>query len=59
MARRIYSSSRPEHPIFDSLPLRYLNPILSEWIMMPFRLVTRMLKDVKGRYFGWDYRRRL
>ena len=58
-ARKICPGSRPEHPIFNSDIFNSLDPLAAEWIMLPLRLLVRAFKDVRGFYFGWDYRRRL
>lgn len=59
MAKSISPSARPPQPIFDNLILKNLDPLLSQWLLLPLRKISISYKSVKSYFFGLDYRRRL
>lgn len=58
-AREIAPSAIPDHAIFSHRVVQRMDPLWLEWSSLPLRLVTRTIRDARGKLFGWDYRRRL
>jgi hypothetical protein len=58
-ACEVAPSAIPDHAVFSHVLLQHINFLALEWAGLPFRLLSRSIRDVKGHLFGWDYRRRL
>jgi glycosyltransferase involved in cell wall biosynthesis len=58
-ALEIHPKAVPDHPVFTNTLLEHLDFLTIEWIGLPFRKISRLARDVRGKIFGWDYRRRL
>jgi glycosyltransferase involved in cell wall biosynthesis len=56
---RVAPDSRPNHDIFDTFPLKHMNPLLAELLLSMPRKISTLLRETKRNRAGWDYRRRL
>lgn len=58
-AREIDPAAIPDHAVFANAMLQRPDFLALEWAGLPLRLLSRFIRDTKGRLCGWDYRRRL
>lgn len=58
-AKNIHPRSRPTHRLFESRWIRQLDPLLLEWLMLPPRVISNRISDIKKTYGGGEYKRTL
>ncbi|MBN8713785.1 MAG: glycosyltransferase [Xanthomonadales bacterium] len=58
-ARLMDMASIPPDSLYQRIPLRLLNPIIGEWLLLPPRRLTRALRDVRSIISEEPYKRRL
>ncbi len=52
-------SSHPKLPMLEMQWAKRLDPLWLEWLMLPKRSLNHLVRQVRGRLFGWDYVRTL
>jgi len=58
-ARLIDTTSIPPDHLYQKMPLRWLDPITAEWLLLPPRRLTRAVRDMRLMISGASYRRQL
>lgn len=59
LALRISPTSRPNFSIFYAKPFVRISPLITEWLLLPARLVSQRLRAVREAFGDIEYRRSL